>query len=74
MKRPSLTTWIFVAMFAGVGIGHYFPEFGKDIAFLSTIFLRLIKSIIAPLLFATLVFGIAGSGSARAMGGLGRSR
>lgn len=71
MKRPSLTTWIFVAMFVGVGVGHYFPEFGKDIAFLSTIFLRLIKSIIAPLLFATLVFGIAGSGSARAMGRIG---
>ena len=71
MKRPSLTTWIFIAMLAGVAIGHYQPEFGKNIAFISNIFLRLIKSIIAPLLFATLVFGIAGSGSARAMGRIG---
>lgn len=71
MKRPSLTTWIFIAMIAGVAIGHYQPEFGKNIAFISNIFLRLIKSIIAPLLFATLVFGIAGSGSARAMGRIG---
>lgn len=71
MKRPSLTTWIFIAMLGGVAVGHFFPEFGKNIAFISNIFLRLIKSIIAPLLFATLVFGIAGAGSARAMGRIG---
>lgn len=71
MKRPSLTTWIFIAMFAGVAVGHYYPQFGQDTAFISNIFLRLIKSIIAPLLFATLVYGIAGSGSAKAMGRIG---
>lgn len=58
-------------MAAGVAIGHYFPDFGKDLDILSRIFLRLIKSIIAPLLFATLVFGIAGSGSAKTMGRIG---
>lgn len=71
MKKISLTSWIFIAMAAGIAIGHFFPEFGKDTAFLGTIFLRLIKSIIAPLLFATLVVGIAGSGSAKAMGRIG---
>lgn len=71
LKKPSLTVWIFIAMFLGVGVGHYFPEFGKDTAVVSTIFLKLIKSIIAPLLFATLVYGIAGSGSAKAMGRIG---
>lgn len=71
MKKISLTSWIFIAMAAGIALGHFFPEFGKDTAFLGTIFLRLIKSIIAPLLFATLVVGIAGSGSAKAMGRIG---
>ncbi len=68
VKRISLTTWIFIAMAAGIAIGHFFPELGKDTAFLSTIFLRLIKSIIAPLLFATLVVGIAGSAVPRQWG------
>ena len=71
MKRISLTQWIFIAMFAGVALGHFFPQAGRDIEFLGRIFLRLIKSIIAPLLFAALVYGIAGSGSAKAMGRIG---
>lgn len=71
VKKLSLTSWIFIAMAAGIAVGHFFPEFGRELAFLGTIFLRLIKSIIAPLLFATLVVGIAGSGSAKAMGRIG---
>lgn len=71
MKKLSLTSWIFIAMAAGIAVGHFFPAFGKDLAFLGSVFLRLIKSIIAPLLFATLVVGIAGSGSAKAMGRIG---
>ena len=58
-------------MVVGVPIGHFLPELGKDLDVLSRIFLRLIKSIVAPLLFATLVYGIAGSGSAKAMGRIG---
>lgn len=58
-------------MFAGVALGHFFPQAGRDVEFLGRIFLRLIKSIIAPLLFAALVYGIAGSGSAKAMGRIG---
>lgn len=58
-------------MALGIVVGHFFPEVGKGLAPISNIFLRLIKSIIAPLLFATLVFGIAGSGSAKAMGRIG---
>lgn len=58
-------------MAAGIAVGHFFPEIGKNLTPLSNVFLRLIKSIIAPLLFATLVYGIAGSGSAKTMGRIG---
>ncbi len=71
MKKLSLTSWIFIAMAAGIGFGHFFPEIGKELTPISNIFIRMIKSIIAPLLFATLVVGIAGSGSAKAMGRIG---
>lgn len=71
LKKLSLTSWIFIAMALGIAIGHFFPEFGKSLSPISTVFIRLIKSIIAPLLFATLVVGIASSGSAKAMGRIG---
>jgi proton glutamate symport protein len=71
LKRPSLTAWIFIAMVLGVAFGHFFPAAARNLAPVSTMFLRLIKSIIAPLLFGALVYGIAGSGSAKAMGRIG---
>ncbi len=71
MKKPSLTTWIFIGMAAGVLIGALWPDFGRQLQPASNMFLRLIKSIIAPLLFATLVYGIAGTGSVKTMGRIG---
>src|SRR5437016_6418218 len=73
MKRLSLTAWIFIAMVLGVALGAMFPEVGKAdwMGALSNVFLRLIKSIIAPLIFATLVYGIAGTGSVKTMGRIG---
>ena len=71
MKKISLTGWIFIAMGAGIALGYFAPGAAVTLQPVSNIFLRLIKSIIAPLLFATLVFGIAGSGSAKAMGRIG---
>jgi Na+/H+-dicarboxylate symporter len=69
--RPSLTTWIIVAMLAGVEIGHDFPSIGANLHLLAQIFLRLIKVIIAPLLFATLVSGIAGHADLKKVGRMG---
>ncbi|HKA01130.1 MAG TPA: cation:dicarboxylase symporter family transporter [Candidatus Solibacter sp.] len=60
MKRLSLTAWIFVGMVVGVLLGVIAPAQAKQLGLVSTIFLKLIKSIIAPLVFGTLVAGIAG--------------
>ena len=69
--RRSLTAWILVAMLIGAEIGHDWPEVGQSARLLSQIFLRLIKTIIAPLLFATLVVGIAGHSNLRQVGRMG---
>ena len=71
MKRLSLTTWIFIGMAAGIAVGAAAPGFAAHLEPVSHIFLRLIRSIIAPLLFATLVYGIAGSGDLKQMGRIG---
>jgi proton glutamate symport protein len=71
MKRISLTGWIFIGMAAGVALGIFAPDAARQLGILSTIFLRLIRSIIAPLLFATLVYGIAGGGEVKHMGRIG---
>lgn len=70
-KRRSLTAWIFVAMIVGVGVGHDFPGMSQHLKVLSDIFLRLIKTIIAPLLFGTLVVGIAGHSNLKQVGRMG---
>lgn len=71
MKKLSLTAWIFIGMAFGIVLGLAAPQFASKLGLVSNIFLRLIKSIIAPLLFGTLVAGIAGTGSAKAMGRIG---
>ena len=70
-KLNNLTTWILTALVAGIAFGAVLPGPAKNCAILGTIFLRLIKSIIAPLLFATLVHGIAGTGNVKTMGRIG---
>ena len=71
MKRLSITSWIFIGMAAGIVLGVATPDFASQLAPVSNIFLRLIKSIIAPLLFGTLVAGIASTGSVKTMGRIG---
>jgi len=68
---PGLTTRILIALAAGVVVGAVWPRAGVAIKPLADAFLRMIRMIIAPLLFSTLVVGIAGTGDLRAMGRIG---
>ena len=70
-RFPSLTTQIFLGLVVGVLIGWAFPAFGVEIKPLADLFLRMIKMIIAPLIFSTLVVGIAGTGDLKTMGRIG---
>src|SRR3954447_5817605 len=69
--KPSLTTQIFIGLLIGAFIGWLQPEWGNKVYFLRDIFLNLIKSIIAPLVFSTIVVGIAGGGALRKVGRMG---
>ena len=72
MRFPrSLTFWILVAIVVGAAFGHFFPEAAVSLRFVGQIFLRLIRTIVAPLLFATLVVGIAGHSNLRQVGRMG---
>src|SRR5438874_12780968 len=62
LRRIPLTSWIMISMVAGVLIGTFAPELAMNLKPVSTVFLRMIKSIIVPLIFGTLVVGIAGHG------------
>ncbi|HET9994452.1 MAG TPA: cation:dicarboxylase symporter family transporter [Candidatus Acidoferrum sp.] len=70
-SRRSLTTWIFVGLLAGAEFGHDWPSVAVNLQLLGTIFLRLIKVIIAPLLFGVLVVGIASHADLKKVGRLG---
>jgi len=69
--RKALTPWIVVAMFLGCEIGFSFPSIAIHLDVLSSIFLRLIKTIIAPLIFSTLVVGIAAHSNLKQVGRMG---
>lgn len=69
--KKSLTTWILISMIVGAEFGHDFPQIAVKMQVVSMIFLRLIKTIIAPLIFATLVVGIAGHSNLKQVGRMG---
>src|SRR3982750_4094978 len=71
LRNRPLTFWIVVAIVVGIGVGHFFPGAATNLRVVSQIFLRLIRTIIAPLLFATLVVGIAGHSSLKQVGRMG---
>jgi proton glutamate symport protein len=62
IKRIGLTSWIFIGMGVGILLGWLVPEFAAQLKPLSNLFLRMIKMIVVPILFGTLVVGIAGHG------------
>lgn len=70
-RAPSLTTQILIGLAAGVIVGAVWPEAGVSVKPLADAFLRMIRMIIAPLLFSTLVVGIAGAGDVKALGRIG---
>src|SRR5437867_2799603 len=71
LPRPTLTKVIFIGMGVGLFLGWLIPDVAVELRPLSTIFIRLIKSLIAPLIFATLVVGIAGHGNLKQVGRMG---
>jgi proton glutamate symport protein len=71
MPRLSQTTQIFIGLVLGIALGALWPEAGVAVRPLADVFLRLIKMILAPLIFSTLVVGIAGTGELKAVGRIG---
>ena len=73
MKRwySNLTVQVLTAIFLGVVVGSYFPEFGAGLKPVADTFINLIKMLIAPIIFLTVVLGIAGMGSLKKVGRVG---
>ena len=63
IKKSNVTIWTIIALVAGIVFGCVYPHYAGKMHILSVIFLRMIKMILAPLLFSTLVIGIAGHDS-----------
>ena len=71
INKKSLTTWILVCLVMGACIGYDWPDVAVHLQVLSKIFLKLIKTIVGPLIFATLVYGIAGHSDIKQVGRMG---
>ncbi|MCX6182827.1 MAG: cation:dicarboxylase symporter family transporter [Bacteroidetes bacterium] len=70
-RMPKITTQIFIGMIASVAVGYFFKDFAPQLKLLSDVFLHLIKMIIAPLVFTTLVMGVAKTGDFKSVGRIG---
>ena len=70
-SSKRLTLHIFIALVAGILTGWLFPHFAVKLQPLGDMFLRMVKMIIAPLIFATLTVGIAGHGDVKNLGKIG---
>ena len=74
LKKSNVTFWTLFALVAGIIFGWLYPQYAVKMHPLATVFLRMIKMIIAPLLFSTLVVGIAGHDNIKSLGKLGIKR
>ena len=70
-KKTSLIVQIFLGMFLGIIVGYFWKDFAPSLHILSDIFMRLIKMIIAPLVFSVLVVGVAKVGDFKSVGRIG---
>lgn len=68
VKRPSLTAWTLIGLVVGILLGIGAPGFARQLGPVANVFLRLIRTIVAPLIFGTLVAGIASGGDLKGMG------
>ncbi|NGQ94920.1 dicarboxylate/amino acid:cation symporter [Brevibacillus sp. SYP-B805] len=67
----NLTVQVLIAIILGVLVGHFFPKFGAELKVLADIFVKLIKMVIPPIVFFTIVTGIAGMGDMKKVGKIG---
>lgn len=70
-KKIGLGSWIMIAMFLGAVFGYLFPHLGVQLKIVGDLFIRMVKMIVVPLIFSTLVMGIAGTGDFKKLGRLG---
>lgn len=70
-KRLGLTGKIFLGLVLGALFGAFFPQYGETVKPLGDMFIRMIKMIVVPLIFSSLIMGIAGTGDFKKLGRLG---
>jgi aerobic C4-dicarboxylate transport protein len=67
----NLTFWVLIAIVCGVFLGHYAPENGQKMKIVGDSFIQIVKIFIGPIIFLTIVLGIAGMGDLKKVGRIG---
>lgn len=70
-KFKNLTVQVITAIIIGILVGYFFPKFGTELKVLADVFIKLIKMVIAPIVFLTIVTGIASMGDVKKVGRIG---